>query len=85
MITRTDIAEIWEALGKHQQAATYRLLAGEEWAGERVAAANLRNGVDGVERLLAKTVEQDRAKHDENCWTKHSCCLADKIRELLPS
>lgn len=83
-VTRTDIAEIYDAIGRTEQAALMRSLAEDDRRDEEAMAAGLFEAVEAIERLLARTEEQDRAKHDENCWRKHAACLADQIRELLP-
>jgi hypothetical protein len=79
-ITNEDIAEIYDALGDAGRAELLRhvdrpdpdALTAEELADEIWAA------VDGV------VDSPSGAKHDSDCWRKHSPCLAEKIRELLP-
>jgi hypothetical protein len=81
MITRTDIAEIHEALGNHWQASVYRQL--DEPDADKATATEVSDGVaavlDGVPEPL-----NARLKHGEDCWHKHAACLADRVREVLP-
>lgn len=78
-ITRTDIAELCEALGAHARAEIYRSL--DEPDTNEVTADEISEAVGAV--LDGVADGSTRAKHDDGCWRRHAPCLADRVREVL--
>lgn len=76
VVTRTDIAELFEGAGWTAQAAGFRDLTYLD----EPDPDELTEREQGVERLLSK-VEEQAGKHTEDCWRKHAGCLAERTRE----
>jgi len=83
VVTDTDIAEIYDALGQSEKAALQR---------ERDApdpdAPTVDGLADSIRGVLNAVPEPSalcrRLGHDADCWHSHAACLADKLWELLP-
>jgi Glu-tRNA(Gln) amidotransferase subunit E-like FAD-binding protein len=80
-LTTEDIAQIYDALGRTEQAAVLRYANRPDPDALTVEdlAASIQECIDAVPEPTRK------ASHDSECWKKHAHCLAEKITELLPS
>jgi hypothetical protein len=79
-ITNEDLAQIYDALGKPEQAELFRYLERPDPDALTVdeLADSLRAAVSSVPEMASS------AKHTDECWKKHAACLADRVLELLP-
>jgi Glu-tRNA(Gln) amidotransferase subunit E-like FAD-binding protein len=80
VITTEDIAQIYDALGRTEQAAVLRYANRPDLDEPTVedVVGPIWECVNAVPEMAAS------AKHSDECWKKHAICLADKLRELLP-
>ena len=79
-ITNEDLAQIYDALGKPEQAELFRYL--ERPDPDALTIDELADSLG--EYLNAVPETTGKAKHDGECWKKHAACLTDKLLERMP-
>jgi hypothetical protein len=78
-ISDADIAELYEALGKPTEAEYCRAKCEPD-----PDALTADEVAESVTNVIDAVPNNNRGRHDDDCWKKHAPCLAEKIRELLP-